>query len=168
MSRSAAVFVSTRSVIDEERLVDGRQSETAATVARGARRLLRALGFATVAEAPLPSGRRADLVALGADGEIVVVEIKSSLADFRVDRKWPDYRAHCDRLFFAIPPTLDPDVMPEDAGLIVADGFGGQVLREAPVHRLPAPTRRALTLRLARLAADRLHALGDPGLDQTL
>lgn len=168
MSRSAAVFVSTRLVIDEARLVDGRQSETAATVARGVRRMLRALGFATVTEAPLPSGRRADLVGIGDDGEIVVVEIKSSLADFRADRKWPEYRAHCDRLFFAIPPTLDPAVMPVEAGLIVADGFGAQTLREAPVHRLPAPTRRVLTLRFARLAADRLHALGDPGLGMTL
>jgi len=162
--RSAAVFVSTAVVLDEARLVDGRQSETALLVARGARRLLRAMGFATLPEVPLPSGRRADLMALGGDGEIVIVEIKSSLADFRVDQKWPDYRAHCDRLFFAIPPTLDPAIMPEDAGLIVADGFGGETLRDAPRHKLAPATRRALTLRFAALAADRLHALGDPGL----
>lgn len=161
--RSAAVFVSTAVVLDEAGLVDGRQSETALLVARGARRLLRAMGFATLPEVPLPSGRRADLMALGGDGEIVIVEIKSSLADFRVDQKWPDYRAHCDRLFFAIPPTLDPAIMPEDAGLIVADGFGGETLRDAPRRKLAPATRRALTLRFAALAADRLHALGDPG-----
>lgn len=164
MSREASIYVSTAIVIDEARLADGRQSETALLVSRGARRLLRSMGFSSLPETPLPSGRRADLMALGADGEIVIIEIKSSLADFRVDQKWPDYRAHCDRLFFAIPPSLDPAIMPQDAGLIVADGFGGEIIRQAPGHRLAPATRRQLTLRFSRLAADRLHALGDPGL----
>ncbi|QLP98668.1 MAG: MmcB family DNA repair protein [Rhodoblastus sp.] len=149
-------------------MVDGRQSETALLVARGARRMLRAMGFVTLPEVALPSGRRADLMALGEDGEILIVEIKSSVADFRVDRKWPDYRAHCDRLFFAIPPDLDPAIMPGDAGLMVADGFGAEVLRDAPTHKLAPATRRALTLRFAGLAADRLHALGDAGLGKGL
>ena len=81
--------------------VDGRQSETALAVARGTARLLHAHGFSVVSELGLPSGRRADLVALDAGGEIWIVEIKSSVADFRADQKWQDYRAHCDRLFFA-------------------------------------------------------------------
>lgn len=163
-SREAAVFISTHVVIDETRLIDGRQSETAFLVARGARRHLRALGFVTLPEVPLPSGRRADLMALAGDGKIVIVEIKSSLADFRADQKWRDYRDHCDRLFFAIPPDLDPAIMPPDAGLIVADGFGAEVLRDAPTHKLAPATRRMLTLRFAGLAADRLHMLGDAGL----
>lgn len=162
MSRDAALYVATRVVVEAERLVDGRQSETALLVARGARRLLAALGFASVTEVPLPDGRRADLMALGRDGELVIVEIKSSIADFRADSKWPDYRACCDRLFFAIPETVPAGIMPEDAGLIVADGFGAAVLREAPAHRLAPATRRALTLRLARLTAARLHGLVDP------
>ncbi|MBK9080805.1 MAG: MmcB family DNA repair protein [Rhizobiales bacterium] len=164
MARSVSLYVTTGVSVDSERLVDGRQSETALLVARGARRLLRGLGYATVVEMPLPSGRRADLMALGPDGELLVVEIKSSLADFRADHKWRDYRAHCDRLFFAIPETLDPAIMPEDAGLIVADAWGAAALREAPLHKLAPATRRALTLRFAALAADRLHALVDPGL----
>jgi hypothetical protein len=162
--RTAADYVSTSLSLDEARLVDGRQSETALLVARGTRRLLRAMGFASLPEVPLPSGRRADLMALGPDGELVIVEIKSSLADFRADQKWPDYRAHCDRLFFAIPQTLDPEIMPAEAGLIVADGFGAATLREAPTHKLAPATRRQLTLRFSRLAADRLHLLGDVGL----
>jgi hypothetical protein len=81
--------------------VDGRQSPTALAVARGTARYLHALGYCVVSELPLPSGRRADLVALGGDGEIIIVEIKSSVADFRADQKWTDYRMHCDRLFFA-------------------------------------------------------------------
>src|SRR6266545_793947 len=81
--------------------VDGRQSPTALEVARGTTRLLHSLGFSVVSELPLTSGRRADLVALGDNGEIWIVEIKSSIADFRADQKWIDYRLHCDRLFFA-------------------------------------------------------------------
>ena len=81
--------------------IDGRQSQTALAIARGTARYLHALGYCVVSELPLPSGRRADLVALGGDGEILIVEIKSSVADFRADQKWMDYRLHCDRLFFA-------------------------------------------------------------------
>ena len=81
--------------------VDGRQSATALAVARGTTRLLHSLGFSVVSELPLASGRRADLVALGGGGELWIVEIKSSVADFRADQKWMDYRLHCDRLFFA-------------------------------------------------------------------
>ena len=81
--------------------VDGRQSQTALMVARGTTRLLHQLGFSAVSELPLPSGRRADLVALNDKGDLWIVEIKSSVADFRADQKWQDYRAHCDRLLFA-------------------------------------------------------------------
>src|SRR5215475_3846748 len=94
--------------------VDRRQSETALAVARGTARLLRSLGFSTVAELPLPSGRRADLVALNERGDIWIVEIKSSLADLRADRKWEDYRVHCDRLFFAFTSALPPEIFPKD------------------------------------------------------
>jgi len=143
---------------------DGRQSETALQVARGVRRLLRAHGMASVTEMPLPSGRRADVVALAPDGQIVIVEIKSSLADFRADLKWPEYRYHCDRLYFAIPVELAEDAMPGDAGLIVADAFGAAFVRTAPEHRLAGATRRSMLLRFGHLAADRLHRLWDADL----
>jgi hypothetical protein len=143
-------------------VVDGRQSDMALAIARGTRRLLRNLHFSTLMELPLASGRRADIVALASDGTILIVEIKSSLADFRADQKWPDYRAHCDRLYFAISDNLAPAIMPEDAGLIVADSFGAAVLREAPEHRLPGATRRAMLMRFAHAAAHRLHGLTDP------
>ncbi len=142
--------------------VDGRQSETALAVARGTARLLRSLGFCCVSELPLPSGRRADIVALDAAGEIRIVEIKSSVADFRADRKWPDYRMHCDRLYFATSLEVPCDVFPDDTGLIVADGFGGQIMCEAPEHRLVAATRKTMMLRFAQCAASRLQALTDP------
>ena len=142
--------------------IDGRQSETALFVARGTRRFLRATGFATVTEMALRSGRRADLVALGTDGSIHIVEIKSSIADFRADHKWPDYRQHCDRLSFAIPASVPVEIMPNDAGLIVADAYGAAIVRDPPEHRLSPATRRMMTLRFAHLAAHRLHGLGDP------
>lgn len=142
--------------------VDGRQSETALLVARGTMRLMHALGRACVCELSLPSGRRADVVALGPGGEIWIVEIKSSLADLRADDKWQDYRLHCDRLFFAFTQDMPCEAFPQETGLIVADGYGAQVVCEAPEHRLPAPTRKAMLLRFAQTAALRLSRLADP------
>jgi hypothetical protein len=142
--------------------VDRRQSDTALAVARGAARLLHAHGFCVVSELPLPSGRRADLVALDAGGTIWIVEIKSSVADFRADNKWQDYRAHCDRLFFATTVEVPCEIFPPDTGLIVADAYGAQFHCEAPEHRLPAATRKAMMLLFARAAAVRLQSLADP------
>jgi hypothetical protein len=142
--------------------VDGRQSETALAVARGTARLLHAHGFCVVSELPLPSGRRADLVALHGNGQIWIVEIKSSIADFRADQKWPDYRLHCDRLFFATSLDVPCEIFPPDTGLIVADAFGADFKCEAPEHKLPAATRKAMMLLFARAAAMRLQSLIDP------
>ena len=154
--------MSVESSVTEFIIVDGRQSPTALSVARGTGRLLRALGLTCIAEMPLASGRRADLVALAADGEIWIVEIKSSIQDFRVDCKWPDYRWHCDRLFFATAPHVPLEIFPDDAGLILADGYGAEIMRPAPEHRLVAATRRSMLLRFGRIAAARLHAIADP------
>ena len=143
-------------------LVDGRQSPAALAIARGTARYLHALGYGVVSELPLPSGRRADLVALGSGGEILIVEIKSSVADFRADQKWIDYRLHCDRLFFATSLDVPRAIFPADAGLIVADAFGASILSEAPEHRLGAARRRNVMLRFAHAAALRLQALADP------
>lgn len=129
---------------------------------RGAIRLLAQQGFSALAEVPLANGRRADILALGRDGEIRIVEIKSSLADFRADRKWPEYRDFCDRLYFAVAAEFDASLIPEDCGLIRADAWGGAMLREAPLLPLSAPRRRAVSLRFALLAGRRLNQLLDP------
>jgi hypothetical protein len=142
--------------------VDGRQSPTARKVARGTTRLLHSFGFSVVSELPLASGRRADLVALGADGEIWIVEIKSSVADMRADQKWIDYRLHCDRLFFATTLDVPCEIFPRDTGLIIADAYGASIVCEAPEHRLHAATRKSIMLAFARVAALRLSALADP------
>ncbi|MEX0853696.1 MAG: MmcB family DNA repair protein [Bauldia sp.] len=147
---------------DQPALVDGRQSAHAAAIQRGVGRLLRAHGFAMVTELTLASGRRADVVGLAADGEIWIVEIKSSIDDFRADTKWPDYRFSCDRLFFATRAEVPLDIFPQDAGLILADGYGGELVRSAPEHRLAGASRKAMLLRFAQAAALRLHGLIDP------
>jgi hypothetical protein len=141
---------------------DGRQSATASVIARGTARLLHSLGFSCVSELPLPSGRRADLVALNGRGEIWILEIKSSLEDLRADQKWPDYRLHCDRLFFAFTADLPHEVFPAETGLIVADAYGAELAREAPEHRLAPATRKLMTLRFGLAAAQRLNRLADP------
>jgi hypothetical protein len=137
-------------------LRDGRQSDRAMLVRRGVQRLFADLDVASIAELPLPSGRRADLAALTPGGEIWIVEIKTSIEDFRVDRKWPQYRQHCDRLFFATHPGVPREIFPEECGLILSDGYGAHLLREAPEHRLAGATRKAMTLKIARMAANRL------------
>lgn len=136
-------------------LVTASRPETTAAVTRGAARLLEALGYASLAEVVLPNGRRADLMALGPKGEVFIVEVKSSLEDFRTDRKWREYLSYCDAFAFAVGPEFPREVLPEEPGLIVADGFGGAVLREPPVQPLAGARRKALTLAFARLAATR-------------
>jgi hypothetical protein len=142
--------------------VDGRQSETALAVARGTARLLHTPGVCVVSELPLPSGRRADLVALDPGGRIWIVEIKSSVADLRAHPKLPAYRLHFDRLFFATSLDVPCEIFPPDAGLIVADAFGAEFRCEAPEHKLPAATRKAMMLLFGRVAAMRLQSLADP------
>jgi len=141
---------------------DGRQSAHALSVARGVGRLMRSCGFAIVSELPLATGRRADIVGLGSNGDIWIVEIKSSVEDFRADDKWPDYRFSCDRLFFATHAAVPAEIFPEDAGFILADQFGAEMIREAPEHRLAGATRKAMLVRFAQAAAHRLHGLIDP------
>ena len=111
-------------------------------VQRGVRRLFAQLGHATLPEVTLANGRRADVVALSSNGVLTIVEIKSCVADFRADRKWPDYRDFCDRFYFAAPDTMPADILPEDCGLIVADSFGAAIIRDASTIPSRAPGAR--------------------------
>ena len=147
----------------EPLLTDGRQSATALRVQRGVMRFLRSVHDMTCfAEVPLTNGRRADVVALGNKGEIWIVEIKSSLIDYKVDSKWPNYKDFCDRFFFCKPPELDADIFPPEEGLMVADGHWGDIVRHAGHDPLPGARRKAMLLKLARMGADRVHGLMDP------
>jgi hypothetical protein len=141
----------------------------AADVVRGTSRWLARAGVAAIAEVPLGNRRRADLLGLDAAGRLTLVEVKVSLADLRDDRKWPDYLDYCDRFFWAVPVGMPlklfetADLAPERTGLIVADRFDAEMLREAPFVPLNAARRKAETLRLARRAAARVMAMNDPG-----
>jgi hypothetical protein len=147
---------------------DGRQSETALQIARGVRRLMRSRGYSTLTELPLLDGRRADIVAISSDSAICIVEVKSSIADFRSDHKWMEYWRHCDRLYFAVTSEFPVDLIPQEAGLIVADAYGAEALREPAERRMPAATRRAILIRFACAAADRLHRLADADMDNVI
>lgn len=156
----------------DARAVDGRQSQAALDIQRGVVRLLESLSIAALAEMPLASGRRADVVGISDKGEIWIVEIKSSVEDFRSDQKWHEYRDFSDRLLFAVTASFPVEILPADTGLILADRYGGELVRPAPETRLTGARRKAVTLRFARLAAARLNSLegfdvparvGEPG-----
>lgn len=136
-----------------------RPEEVAEGLARGVCRLLDAMGYTPLCEAPLGTGRRADVLALRANGRFAIVEIKSGLADFRADQKWPDYLAHCDRFYFAVASSFPLEVLPAETGLIIADRFGADLLREAPLAPMSAGLRRRQAVRFGRIAANRLRFL---------
>ena len=126
---------------------------TTLSVTRGAARLMADMGYAPLLEVGLPNGRRADVMAMGPRGDIVICEVKSGIEDYRVDRKWGEYGPYCDAFYFAVAPEFPAGVLPGEPGLIVADGFGGAVVREAPPAPLAPARRKALTLAFARLGA---------------
>ncbi|MEM1370670.1 MAG: MmcB family DNA repair protein [Pseudomonadota bacterium] len=144
---------------------DGRQSAAAAAIQRGVQRTLRELGFASLCELSLPNGRRADIVALGPKSEIWIVEIKSCREDFQVDQKWPEYLGFCDTFFFAVDQDFPAELIPSECGLMLADRFAGEIMRQVSPMPLAAARRKAMVARFARSAALRLQTLTDPGND---
>jgi hypothetical protein len=140
-----------------------RDDSRARAVLRGTQRLLRSLNFESLSEVSLGNGRRADVLAIGRDGEAWIVEIKSSIADFRTDQKWHEYRDYCDALLFAVAPDFPSEILPADTGLILADAYAGELVRDAPRHPLSPARRKALMLSFARTGAMRLLARIDPG-----
>ncbi len=144
----------------------GARPEATLAVTRGVCRLWRARSWTPLLEVPLADGRRADVLALADDGTVAIVEVKSSVEDYRADAKWTDYLAWCDRFYFAVGTQFPQALLPDTAGLIMADAFGGDILRDDPrpvaETRLAAGRRKALTLRCARLGAERLQRLIDP------
>ena len=136
--------------------------EVTIAVCRGACRLMRQAGHSVLLEMPLPDGRRADIFAVGRGGEMTIVEVKSSIEDWRVDLKWPDYLDWCDQLYFAVPVDFPQALIPEEIGLIVADAYGGEILRHPPTRPVAAARRKSLLIDCARLASERLARLEDP------
>ena len=131
-------------------------------VARGVSRLLLERGYSPLLEFTLPNGRRLDVAAISDTGDIMAVEIKCSLADFRADEKWPEYLEYCDRYYFAVPDGFPTEVLPAEQGLIVADRFGAAIVREAPRLPIVAARRKSLLIRFGRTAAERFARAADP------
>lgn len=153
-----------RSIVSSQKQDHGQPSGPLAAfeICRGVARLLRAHGLAVVTELSLANGRRADVAGVTAAGEIWIVEVKSCLADLRSDQKWPEYRDFCDRFFFAVAPNFPREALPSETGLIIADRYGGEIAHMVPDHKLAGARRKAMTLRMLRAAAFRLHAAIDP------
>lgn len=136
--------------------------ETAAGICRGVMRLLVSMDIAPLGEVGLKTGRRLDLLGLGRDGLFTAIEVKSSRADFMADGKWHEYLDHADFFYFAVAPDFPVHILPESEGLILADRYGGEIVRPSQQRPLAGARRRALTLRFARLGAMRAHLLEDP------
>ncbi len=135
---------------------------------RGITRLFARNNIWCAAEVPLQNSRRADLMGIDAKGLIVIVEIKVARADLLGDSKWPDYLDYCDRFYWGVPPGLDRAPLsssayqPDLSGVIVADGYDAEIVRQAPLTRLAAARRKVQIERLARIAMRRHTALLDP------
>jgi len=143
------------------------QPSTADRIARGVCRRLGELGYRTLLEFRVGLGRRADVAGLDATGRFVIAEIKSSLADFRADAKWPEYLPYCDAYYFAVADGFPQEILPAEHGLIVADEHDAVILREAPHRPMLASRRKAQILRFGLAAAARLsYATGFARVDQ--
>lgn len=134
----------------------------ALAITRGVRRALAIRGLVSYPEFRLASGRRADVFAIDDNGRITIVEVKSCAADFRSDQKWPEYREWCDEFYFAVDLDFPQELIPDECGLLIADAYSADWLRDAPHHPLPAARRKSLMLRAALTGARRLHQLEDP------
>ena len=134
----------------------------AAALARGVSRTLRAHGGATLTEFTLRTGRRVDVIAVDAEGRVTIVEIKTSVADFRSDGKWPEYLEFCDYFYFAVPEDFPRALLPDDCGVMVADAYEAAILAPAAARPVNGARRRALILRFALAAAQRLTLYADP------
>lgn len=140
---------------------DGRQSEAARAIQRGVTRMLGQQNMACLPEVPLPNHRRADLVAVGPRGDLWIIEIKSGLADFQADHKWPEYLDYCDAFYFAVAPDFPVDRLPPETGLILADAYGAEIITPHAGVRLAAARRSLLMRRLARVGGFRWARLSE-------
>jgi hypothetical protein len=132
-------------------------------LARGVARHLRAYDFVSVMELVPASGLRVDVMALGPMGEIWIVECKSSRADFMTDKKWQGYLEWCDRYFWAVDSDFPSDLLPDGTGLIIADGYGAEIICMGPEAKLAPARRKVMVRKFARHAAIRAQAAQDPG-----
>lgn len=139
---------------------DGAQQVTD-RVTRGVCRMLTELGYETLREFRVGPNRRVDVIGLNSDGEFVIVEVKSSAADFHSDRKWREYVDFCEKFYFAVAEDFPHALLPEECGLMVADGFGGVVRRQSPIGSMNGNRKRSQLVRFAMTAGQRLRRAYD-------
>jgi len=145
--------------------MEAENEAVAQRLCRGVMRALDHLGWRSVPEFSLGSGRRVDVIGLDSRGHILIVEIKTSVADFRADLKWREYLDYCDEFLFAVPETFPIALIPAECGLMVADAFEA-IIHRPPMIRPPLPParRRQMLIDFGRLSADRLRRFTDPGI----
>ncbi len=131
-------------------------------LARGVMRAFGDMGQSCLAELPLGTGRRVDVMALDSSGLLTIVEVKTTLADYRYDNKWPEYLPYCDAFYFAVAENFDRVVLPDGVGVMVADRYGAAVVTPSAEFKMAPARRKALTLRFARTAGRRLMRLDEP------
>lgn len=134
------------------------RNDITADVTNGASRLLYDLGYAPLLEFRLKIGRRADICGINDKGEIIIIEVKSTLEDFRIDIKWHEYIDYCDQFYFAVNNNFPKEILPNNTGLIIADRFGGTILHDAVINKLSPARRKSLTLLFARQAAQTIFS----------
>ena len=138
-----------------------RETISACDLVRGVGRALTDADHSVLTELALGNGRRADVAAIDRAGAVILVEVKSCRADFVADRKWQEYLAYCDRFYFAVGPDFPRAFLPSEEGLILADRFGGEIIRTAQLRALSPARRKAMLIRFGRTAASRLQTLTD-------
>jgi hypothetical protein len=134
----------------------------AGDLARGVMRAFGDMGHSCIAELPLGNGRRVDVMALDRGGLLTIVEVKTSLADYRSDNKWREYLPYCDEFYFAVAEGFDRAILPDGVGIMVADRYGAAVVALSPAFKMASARRKALMLRFARTAGRRLMRLDGP------
>ena len=142
--------------MNSSHFIPRRPQETTSLLTRGVCRLFQQLGFGTLTEFRLSNGRRVDVMAMHPSGEFVIIEIKSTIADYRADKKWHEYIPFCERFYFAVPSEFPIALVPDDCGVIMADSFDAVVRRESSSKALNSNRKRHQLINFALTASWRL------------
>jgi hypothetical protein len=139
-----------------------RQSHKAAILTRGVVRLFKDLGCGCLTEFPLPNSRRVDIITLSTEGIFSIIEVKSSVQDFKSDSKWQFYLPYCDRFYFAVSENFPLEILPRNHGIIIADKFSASIEKETSERSIQGTRRRQQLKRFALIASERLQNITDP------
>ena len=114
-------------------------------------------GDGVLREFKLRVKRRVDLVTLNDEGLITIIEIKSSVSDFRSDKKWNEYIEWADQFYFGVGHNFPIEILPKEHGIITTDGFDTYKVQPSPVQKLNGARRNTLVRRLAKASMRRIE-----------